>query len=75
MRIISRDLNEKIEVNKSTFIANIFYVDLVDDINLKVNSIKKKYYDARHNCYAYIIGKKNIKCCQCQEESLSLQNI
>ena len=43
---------------KSKFIANIFYVnttEMAEDIIKKTN---KKYFDARHNCYAYSI--KNI---------------
>ena len=43
-------------VNKSKFIANIFSVDTIDDVNKYLNIIKSKYRDATHHCYAYIIG-------------------
>ncbi|TRW28751.1 YigZ family protein [Criibacterium bergeronii] len=46
-------------VEKSKFIGSSFYVndEKVADEIIKV--IKKKYYDATHNCYAYIIGEKS----------------
>lgn len=50
--------NTKIEqtINKSIFICQLFIVKTVDDAKNTLNIIKKKYYDATHNCYAYIIG-------------------
>lgn len=41
---------------KSRFIANIFPVKTEEEALNKIAEMKKKYYDARHNCYAYIIG-------------------
>lgn len=41
---------------KSRFIANIFPVKTEEEALEKITEMKKKYYDARHNCYAYIIG-------------------
>ena len=61
MKIINKQLSGKVEVNKSIFISNIYYVDAIDDVNIKISNIKKQYYDAKHNCFAYIIGKKMIK--------------
>ncbi len=46
---------------KSRFIANIYYVDTKDEAEEKIKEIKKKYYDARHNCSAYrILENENI---------------
>ena len=42
---------------KSEFIASISPVHDEQDAIAFIESIRKKYYDARHNCYAYIIGK------------------
>ncbi len=61
MKIINKQLSGRIEVNKSIFISNIYYVDAIDDVNIKISNIKKQYYDAKHNCFSYIIGKKMIK--------------
>ena len=43
---------------KSKFIANIFYVETQEEAEEKVKEIKKKYFDARHNCFAYSVFTK-----------------
>ncbi len=40
---------------KSKFIANIAYVESVEQAEEFIKSIKKKYYDAKHNVIAYAI--------------------
>lgn len=40
----------------SKFLAFAFPVTSETEIKNHVNSIKKEYYDARHHCYAYILG-------------------
>lgn len=40
---------------KSKFIANIFYVESEQEAEDLLNSIRKKYHDARHHCFAYRI--------------------
>ncbi|MCI9077878.1 MAG: YigZ family protein [Lachnospiraceae bacterium] len=42
---------------KSRFIANVFPVENEEDAARIIGEVKKKYWDARHNCYAYIIGE------------------
>lgn len=49
----------EIEVEKSKFIATISPANTEDEAISFINDIKKKYYDATHNCSAYIIGKNN----------------
>ena len=44
-----------IVINKSKFIANLFSIDNIEDIDNYLNIIKKKYKDANHHCYAYIL--------------------
>lgn len=44
---------------KSRFIANVFSVDDEETAVRYINEVKKKYWDARHNCSAYVIGDKN----------------
>ncbi len=41
---------------KSRFIANVFPVSEEDEALAIIEKIKKQYWDARHNCYAYVIG-------------------
>ncbi len=41
---------------KSRFIANVLPVSSEQEAIDFINKIKKQYYDARHNCFAYVIG-------------------
>lgn len=47
----------EIEEKRSKFIASIFYVETIDEVENAIKQVKKKYYDAKHNCYAYIINE------------------
>ena len=40
----------------SKFIASAFTVTSEDEVKQALAEVKKKYYDARHHCYAYMIG-------------------
>ena len=55
---ILKDETAEIIEKKSKFIANICYVETVEEAEEKIKSIKKQYYDARHNCVAYRISEK-----------------
>ncbi len=41
---------------RSKFLAFVHHVDSVDDAMAIVKEYRKKYYDARHCCYAYVLG-------------------
>ena len=41
---------------KSRFIANVFSVESEEEALEIIADVKKQYWDARHNCYAYVIG-------------------
>lgn len=43
---------------KSRFIANVRPVGSEDEAVAFIEEMKKKYWDARHNCSAFVIGKK-----------------
>ena len=45
------------ELKKSRFIAHVARAESEEEATAFINSIKKQFYDARHNVYAYIIGK------------------
>lgn len=45
------------ELKKSRFIAHVSPVSSEEEAQAFVTSMKKQYYDARHNCYAYVLGK------------------
>ncbi len=54
-KTIEQESEGVIVEKKSKFISNIFYVETEEEAEEVLNKIKKKYYDARHNCYAYRI--------------------
>ena len=56
-KIIKNGQGEYIE-KKSKFIAHIFNVESEQQAAAIIAEVKKKYWDARHNCYAYILGNK-----------------
>ena len=63
-KIITKEGSGEIVEKKSRFIANVFYVEDQKQAEEKIAEISKKYWDARHNCYAYVIGvnSENTKC-------------
>lgn len=44
---------------KSRFIANLFYVNSQQEAEVFINKIKKVNYNAKHNCFAYIVMGEN----------------
>jgi len=52
---IKENVSAEIVEKKSKFIAHLFYVESVEEAEEYIKQIKKKYNDARHNCYAYAI--------------------
>ena len=41
---------------RSKFLAFAHHVTSVDEVKILLASYRKKYYDARHCCYAYVLG-------------------
>ncbi len=58
-KTINKDVSSEIVEKKSKFIANIYYVESVEDAEEKIKEVKKTYFDARHNCYAFSIYTKD----------------
>ncbi len=54
---IEENKEAKIEVKKSQFISNMFYVENEDEAKKYIDEIKSKYHDAKHVCYAYVIDE------------------
>ena len=48
----------EITEKKSRFIATVRPVESEDEAVSFINEMKKKYWDARHNCSAFVIGKR-----------------
>ena len=52
-KTIKKNVSAEIVEKKSKFIANVFYIESREEAEDIIKSQKKKYHDARHNCYAY----------------------
>lgn len=50
--------NEIVE-KKSRFIATVIPAETEEDALNFIEAMKKKYWNATHNCYAYVIGERN----------------
>ncbi len=63
-KIIKTEGSGEIVEKKSRFIANVFSVESQEEAEQKIAEISKKYWDARHNCYAFVIGpnSENTRC-------------
>ena len=48
---------DEIVEKKSRFIAQVFPVETEEEVATILEQMKKKYWDARHNCYAFVLGE------------------
>ena len=60
-KTIKENVSAEIVEKKSKFIANVFYIESREEAEDIIKNQKKKYHDARHNCYAYrVLENDNI---------------
>lgn len=59
MKIINDTVTSEILVTKSRFISTLFNVANEEEVKTYLEQTRKKYFDARHNCYAYILYDPN----------------
>lgn len=57
--ILEKTVSAEIVEKKSRFIANLFYTESTVEAEQYIKDVKKKYYDAKHNCFAYLILENN----------------
>jgi uncharacterized YigZ family protein len=67
MRIVFEEGNGEVIEKKSRFISLLVPVESEEKANEIIERTKKKYWDARHNCYAYIIGS-NAQICRYSDD-------
>ena len=53
---ISRPAEGFYKEKGSKFLASAFVVKSEDDVKVHLEESRKKYHDARHHCYAYVMG-------------------
>lgn len=58
---IKENASYEIVEKKSKFIGNVFYVESKEEAEIIIKEQKKKYHDARHNCWAYrVLDDNNV---------------
>lgn len=58
-KTIAKDSEALIVEKKSKFIATVYKVTSPEEAEAYLTQLRKKYYDATHNCFAYQIGENN----------------
>ncbi|MGL1886678.1 MAG: IMPACT family protein [Reichenbachiella sp.] len=58
-RILTNEPEGLYKEKGSKFIAYAYHVERLEEVKIKVDALRKKYYDARHWCYAHIINDGN----------------
>ncbi len=68
-KTINGNYTAQIVEKKSKFIANIYNIENKEEAEIKIKEIKKKYFDAKHNCFAYItFDEKNSIIEKCSDD-------
>ncbi|WP_258103694.1 YigZ family protein [Marinoscillum sp. MHG1-6] len=58
-RTIAKPTDGLYKEKGSKFLAYAYPVESEEEVASILSALKKRYYDARHHCYAYIIGLKD----------------
>lgn len=66
-KTIHKEGNGEIEEKKSRFIARVIPVTTEEEAVNFITATKKKYFDARHNCSAFVIGE-NQELTRCSDD-------
>ncbi len=56
----ARDCETEFTEKRSRFIGHLWQVETEEEAREKIAQMKAKYYDARHNCWCYIIREGKI---------------
>ncbi len=59
-KTIAAPAEGQVTEKRSKFLAFAFPVTSVDEIKELLDEYQKKYYDARHACYAYMLGHERL---------------
>ena len=66
--VIKQNGESEIVVTKSRFIGNLVSVSTASEAEEYISSIRKKYNDARHNCWAYIVMDGEMIINKCSDD-------
>ena len=54
------DTDSEFVEKRSRFISHIWRVETEEEARARIEEMKKKYYDARHNCWCYLLKEGNV---------------
>ncbi len=57
-RSIKEEVEHEIIISKSKFLGYLFPIKTEEEASDILQQIRKKHYNANHNCYAYVLGEK-----------------
>ena len=57
--ITSKEGTAEVVEKKSRFIAHVITIASEEEALEKIESLKKEFWDARHNCHAFVVGANN----------------
>ena len=55
-----QDAESEFVEKRSRFISHIWQVESEAEARARIEEMKKKYYDARHNCWCYLLKEGNV---------------
>ena len=55
------DAESEFEEKRSRFISHLFRVETEAEARERIEAMKKKYYDARHNCWCYVLHDGTVR--------------
>lgn len=58
--IPTRDSETEFVEKRSRFIGHVAHVETEEDARAFITAMKKKYHDARHNCWCYVIRNEGV---------------
>ena len=60
-RIPFQEAESEFVEKRSRFISRVWRVETEEEAQARIQETKKKYYDARHNCWCYLLGPNLVR--------------
>ena len=61
IRVPFEDAESEFTEKRSRFISHIWKVETEEEALAHIKATKTRYYDARHNCWCYIVGQNTVR--------------
>ena len=61
IRVPFQEAESEFVEKRSRFISHVWRVETEEEAQARIQETKKKYYDARHNCWCYLLGPNLVR--------------